>query len=96
MNDRQRDIIEAAVNTLMPHVQGRTREQIDESLYSLVLDCGQPPRLSAHEPSRRSPAAGEVLPPHQRASWARKMTTHDLIVSEGAEAPATMGHAAAR
>lgn len=97
MNDRQRDIIEAAVDAMMPYVQGRTREQIGEDLYNLVLDCQQPPRLSTHnESTRRSPAAGEVLPPHQRASWARKMTPHDLIVPEGAEAPATMGCAAAR
>jgi hypothetical protein len=69
MNDRQRAIIEAVVDDLMPHVQGRSRDQVEEALYNLVLDCRQPPRLAAHEPSRRRPAAGELLPPHQRASW---------------------------
>lgn len=78
MNDRQLSIIDAAVDSLEPHTQGLSRERISEILYNLVLDCRQPPRLGTHEPSRRLPAAGEVLPPHQRASWARQMTVHDL------------------
>lgn len=77
MNDRQRDIIEAAVDSLVPHTQGRTREQIGEVLYNLVIDCAHPPRLRVPEVMRRSPVAGEVLPPHQRASWARSTTEHD-------------------
>ena len=78
MNDRQREIIDAATDALVPHVQTLTRDQIGEMLYNLVLDCKQPPRLGMLESVRRSPMPGEVLPPHQRASWARKMTVHDL------------------
>ncbi len=78
MNDRQRTIIDAATGALVPHVATLSRDEIGEMLYNLVIDCGRPPRLDAHEPTRRSPMAGEVLPPHQRASWARKMTVHDL------------------
>ena len=78
MNDRQRSIIDAATDALMADAPTLTRDQIGEMLYNLVIDCGQPPRLAVHESSRRSPMAGEVLPPHQRASWARKMTVHDL------------------
>ena len=78
MNDRQRSIIDAATDALVPHAQTLTRDQIGELLYNLVIDCGQPPRLGVQESPRRSPMAGEVLPPHQRASWAQKMTVHDL------------------
>jgi hypothetical protein len=78
MNDRQREIIDAATDALVPYAQTLSRDQIGEMLYNLVIDCGQPPRLGVHESARRSPMSGEVLPPHQRASWARKMTVHDL------------------
>jgi hypothetical protein len=81
MNDRQRAIIDAATDALVPHVQALSHDQIGELLYNLVLDCGQPPRLdahNAHESTRRAPMAGEVLPPHQRASWAQKLTIYDL------------------
>ena len=81
MNDRQRAIIDAATDALVPHAQSLTRDQIGKILYNLVIDCRQPPPLTVHEPSRRSPMVGEVLPPHQRASWARKMTVHDLHVT---------------
>lgn len=78
MNDRQRSIIDAATDALVPHAPTLSRDQLGEMLYNLVIDCGQPPRLGVHAPALRAPMAGEVLPPHQRASWARKMTVHDL------------------
>lgn len=81
MNDRQRAIIDAATDALVPHAQSLTRDQLGEILYNLVIDCGQPPRLTDHAPARRTPMPGEVLPPHQRASWAQKMTVHDLHVA---------------
>lgn len=34
-------------------------------------------RASLEAAQRRNPAAGEVLPPEQRASWARERTEHD-------------------
>ena len=79
MNVRQKEIIDDVVDGLMPCVSGRTREEIGELLYNLVIDCRQPPRLGVREPPRRAPAAGEVLPPHQRASWARATTEYDDV-----------------
>lgn len=73
MNDRQRDIVDAAVETVlaMPGARGLDRDHVSAALYQLVIDCAQPPRLTVPEMFRRSPAAGELLPPHQRASWCR-------------------------
>jgi len=53
-----------------------TQEELEEALFTLVLTCYQP---EAREvvPVRRMPAAGEVLPPQQRATWARGKTMYD-------------------
>lgn len=77
MNDRQRAIIDAATERLLPNVTGLGRDELGELLYQLVLDTQRPPPLAVPEVLRRSPAAGEVLPRCQRASWARARTMHD-------------------
>ncbi|HSX22309.1 MAG TPA: hypothetical protein VLE97_05990 [Gaiellaceae bacterium] len=52
-------------------------DEMHDALYQLALDLRSPARLDDHRPSRRMPAAGEVLPRHQRASWARGRTIYD-------------------
>jgi hypothetical protein len=82
MNDRQRDIIDTATDRVLALVGdligSREAEQIADTLYQLALDVLKPPSLTGDVgPTRRMPTAGEVLPPHQRASWAREETEHD-------------------
>lgn len=77
MNDRQRDIIEAAVERLMPNVVGLEREEVSLLLYQLAIDVMKPPALTVPAVFRRAPGSGEVLPRHQRATWAREKTVHD-------------------
>jgi hypothetical protein len=48
-----------------------------DALYQLALDIASPGRLDDHRPMRRMPLANEVLPRHQRATWARGTTVHD-------------------
>jgi len=54
-----------------------SRDELEEALYALVRDCVTPGARPQSDPARRSPIAGEVLPPHQRASWAREKTPYD-------------------
>ena len=77
MNDRQRDIVDAAVAALMAKVTG-SRDDVSAALYQLVIDFAQPPPLTVPEVLRRAPVAGEVLPPSQRATWCREMTVYDV------------------
>lgn len=42
-----------------------------------ITSTGEDPVVPATAEVRHSPAAGEVLPPGQRASWARGKTPHD-------------------
>jgi hypothetical protein len=75
MNDRARELIDAAARRLAGKV--RPLDQVRAELYQLVIDCASPAPSASPGSPRRSPGAGEVLPPHQRASWARERTVHD-------------------
>ncbi len=83
MNDRQREIIEAATENLLADIRDEfaascsLREVISRALYQLAIDFSRPPPKGVPEVLRRAAVAGEVLPPHQRASWARERTVHD-------------------
>lgn len=83
MNDRQRDIVDAAVDHVMElvHDHSGKREDLSKALHQLAIDVLRPPALETTQETRlvrRSPAAGEVLPRAQRATWAREETVHDV------------------
>jgi hypothetical protein len=54
-----------------------TPTQIYDKLYTLVLECSQPPPREVPTDLRHAPLANEVLPRHQRATWARGKTLYD-------------------
>lgn len=54
-----------------------TEEAMHAALFQLVLDIVSPARLDVPCSMRRMPLANEVLPRHQRATWARGKTVHD-------------------
>ena len=66
-------IVEATIK-----LAGRPHSPIElhDELCALVIACSQPERREV-VPVRRMPAAGEVLPPQQRATWARGKTEYD-------------------
>ena len=57
--------------------KAHTFEELHDALYQLAIDIRSPARLDDHRPSRRMPVANEVLPRHQRATWARSETVYD-------------------
>jgi hypothetical protein len=69
-------LIEAAARDLAGRVH--TAEELHSTLFKLALDIVSPTRLDDHRPTRRMPFANEVLPRHQRATWARGKTVHDV------------------
>ena len=82
MNDRQRGIVDAATERVMAIVAELVSDQdaavIADAIYQVALDVLKPPAATGDAmPVRRAPAAGEVLPPSQRATWARARTEHD-------------------
>lgn len=77
MKTRAQELIAEAAQTLAgkPH----TEEALHDALYQLAIDILSPP--PSHDPilpSRRMPRANEVLPRHQRATWARAKTVYDV------------------
>jgi hypothetical protein len=54
-----------------------TAEVLYDKLFALVLECTQPKRTTIPTSLRRTPIAGEVLPPEQRASWTRHLTAYN-------------------
>jgi hypothetical protein len=76
MNDRARELIDVAARRLAG--EARPLDQVRGILYRLVIDCASPAPSDSPGSSRRSAGPGEVLPPHQRASWARERTVHDV------------------
>ena len=77
MKNHARELVAEAAQALAgkPH----TAEELHYALYQLALDIMSPP--ASQDPlraTRRMPAANEVLPPHQRATWARKKTMYDV------------------
>jgi hypothetical protein len=76
MKAHARELIAAAVQSLAG--KAHTEEALHDVLYQLALDITTP--FSAGEPllrARRVPRANEVLPRHQRATWARGKTIYD-------------------
>lgn len=59
-----------------------TLEEIHDALYQLAIDISAPARrdgdLDGSLSGRRTPLANEVLPRHQRATWARAKTLYDV------------------
>lgn len=74
MNDRAHALIAEVARDLAGKVH--TQEELHDALYTLVRESYLPERLAV-VPVRRMPAAGEVLPPQQRATWARAKTMYD-------------------
>lgn len=76
MRAHVQELIEAAAHALAGRVH--TIEEMHAALYQLAIDIRAPARLDDHRPTRRMPLANEVLPRHQRATWARDKTVHDV------------------
>jgi len=73
MRAHAHEAIAAAARALVS--KAHMEEDLHAVLFQLALDIMSPSRSSEDaRPSRRMPAANEVLPPHQRASWARSKT----------------------
>ncbi len=75
MRQHVQELVAAAAHALAG--KAHTVEEMHDALYQLAIDIRSPARLADHQPSRRMPFANEVLPRHQRASWAREKTVHD-------------------
>ena len=76
MKDRARALITATAQKLAGRVLAQ--EELENELFTLVLTCYAPDHETREmAPVRRMPAAGEVLPPQQRATWARGKTMYD-------------------
>lgn len=76
MKQHVQELVEAAAKALAGKVH--TVEEMHSALYQLAIDIRSPARLADHHSWRRMPLANEVLPRHQRASWARGQTVHDV------------------
>ena len=74
MKDRAHQLIAAAARELAGKVH--TQEELEIVLFTLVRESHLPEGRPV-VPVRRMPAAGEVLPPQQRATWARALTVYD-------------------
>ena len=57
--------------------KSHTVEELHDALFHLVYDIVTPWPARFEAPLRRAPLANEVLPPQQRASWARAKTIYD-------------------
>lgn len=81
MKERAHVQIAATARALAGKVH--TEEELLDVLFTLVHEAYLPePRPMV--PVRRMPVAGEVLPPQQRATWARALTVYDLATIPGA------------
>ena len=80
MNERANERIAATARDLAGKVH--TQEDLHEILFNLVRTCHRPEGGADAVPVRRMPAAGEILPPAQRASWARARTPYDAPVAD--------------
>ena len=79
MRPLAQDLVAAAAVALAG--KAHTVEAMHDALYQLALDLFTPWAASPPATMRRVPLAYEVLPRHQRASWARARTEYD--VTEG-------------
>ena len=75
MRAHVQELIEAAAKKLAGRVH--TVDEMHDALYQLAINIRAPACLDDHRPSRRIPFANEILPRHQRATWARGKTEHD-------------------
>lgn len=76
MRDHVHKIVEAAARKLAG--KAHPKEELHAALFQLALDLLSPAGSGEDARSlRRSPGANEVLPPQQRASWARAKTIYD-------------------
>ena len=57
--------------------KSHTVEELHNALFCLVYDIVTPWPERFDAPLRRMPLANEVLPRHQRATWARSKTEYD-------------------
>jgi hypothetical protein len=76
MKPHAQDLVAAAAVSLAG--KAHTVEAMHEALYQLALDLFTPWSSSPPSMMRRMPGAYEVLPRHQRASWARAKTEYDV------------------
>lgn len=67
--------VESAAAALAGRVH--TQAALEAELFALVRGCTESDPRPPSGPARRMPVAGEVLPPRQRASWARGKTPYD-------------------
>jgi hypothetical protein len=74
VNQRGHERIAAAAKTLAG--KAHSQEELEEALFLLVNECYLPEARPV-VPVRRVPLAGEILPPQQRATWARGKTIYD-------------------
>ena len=70
------ELIASAAHALAGRVH--TAEELHDVLYQLAIDIAAPGRRDVSAAMRRVPLANEVLPRHQRATWARGKTVHDM------------------
>jgi hypothetical protein len=75
MRERTRQLIAATASILAGRVH--TVEETHDLLYQLAIDMVSSERSPVPPSLRRRSLANEVLPRHQRASWARGKTVHD-------------------
>jgi len=76
MRENVHKLVESAARKLAGKAHGK--EELHAALFQLAIDIVSPARSGdAPPPSRRMPGPNEVLPPHQRASWAREKTIYD-------------------
>ena len=74
MKDHAHKLIATAARELAG--TAHAKEELHDVLFKLVLECISPEGRPV-VPVRHMPAAGEVLPPQQRATWARALTAYD-------------------
>jgi hypothetical protein len=76
MRDNVHKVVEEAARKLAGRAHGK--EELHAALFQLAIDIMTPARSGDDPPPfRRAPGANEVLPRHQRASWARGKTIYD-------------------
>lgn len=75
MRARVHDLVAAAAQNLAG--KAHTLDEIHAALFQLALDIVTPSSREVPRDLRRRPLANEVLPRHQRASWARSKTIYD-------------------
>ena len=75
MRQHVQELVAAAAHALAG--KQLAEDELHAALYQLAIDIRSPGRLAAPPSARRMPLANEVLPRHQRASWAREKPPYD-------------------